>query len=171
MCCIIYCAFHKHANSKVLKAPSQLCFSLPSIIITITSNEPWNTQTHKMDRNPPITNHKPWPFEPVIVKFCFLRGLLKMIDVSEKNAIVKAAFELQNSHVCEKCSYQIKCTTWTPVNVRWLQPEGGNRVRMKRLCLSVLIFQGKVAPRGGTPIHYLYGYVPPKGVMILKLLI
>ena len=57
-----------------------------------------------------------------------------MIDGSEKNAIVKAAFELQNSHVCEKCSYQIKCTTWTPVNVR-----------MKRLCLSGLIFQGKVA--------------------------
>ena len=24
---------------------------------------------------------------------------------------------------------------------------------------------------GGTPIHYLYGYVPPKGVVILKLLI
>ena len=23
----------------------------------------------------------------------------------------------------------------------------------------------------GTPIHYLYGYVPPKGVVILKLLI
>ena len=23
---------------------------------------------------------------------------------------------------------------------------------------------------GGTPIHYLYGYVPPKGVVILKLL-
>ena len=35
-----YCAFHKHANSKVQKAPSQLRFSLPSIIITITSNEP-----------------------------------------------------------------------------------------------------------------------------------
>ena len=27
------------------------------------------------------------------------------------------------------------------------------------------------APRGGTPIHYIYGYVPPKGVVILKLLI
>ena len=26
-------------------------------------------------------------------------------------------------------------------------------------------------PGGGTPIHYLYGYVPPKGVVILKLLI
>ena len=24
---------------------------------------------------------------------------------------------------------------------------------------------------GGTPIHYLYGYVPPNGVVILKLLI
>ena len=35
-----YCAFHKHANSKVQTPPSQLRFSLPSIIITITSNEP-----------------------------------------------------------------------------------------------------------------------------------
>ena len=25
-------------------------------------------------------------------------------------------------------------------------------------------------PGGGTPIHYLYGYVPPNGVVILKLL-
>ena len=33
--------------------------------ITITSNEPWNTETTKMDRNPPIKNHKPWPFEPL----------------------------------------------------------------------------------------------------------
>ena len=62
---IYYCAFHKHANSKIQKPPSQLRFSLPSIIITITSNEPWNTETHKTDRNPPITDHKPWPFEPV----------------------------------------------------------------------------------------------------------
>ena len=60
-----YCPFHKHENSKVQKPPSQLRFSLPSIIITITSNEPSNTETHKTDRNPPITNHKPWPFEPV----------------------------------------------------------------------------------------------------------
>ena len=35
-----YCAFHKHANSKVQKSLSQLRFSLPSIIINITSNEP-----------------------------------------------------------------------------------------------------------------------------------
>ena len=33
-------AFHKHANSKIQKPPSQLRFSLPSNIITITSNEP-----------------------------------------------------------------------------------------------------------------------------------
>ena len=82
-----YCTFHKHVNSKVQKLPSQLHFLLPSIIITITSNDPWNTETHKTDRNPPITNHKPWPFEPVKVKFCFLRGLLRWLTAA-KNAIV-----------------------------------------------------------------------------------
>ena len=60
-----YCAFHKHADSKVQKPPSQLRFSLPSIIITITSNGPWNTETHKTNRNPPITNQKPWPAKTV----------------------------------------------------------------------------------------------------------
>ena len=84
---VFYCAFHKHANSKVQKAPSQSRFSLPSIIITITSNEPSNTETHKTDRNPPTTNHKPWPFEPVKVKFCFLRGPLRWLTAA-KNAIV-----------------------------------------------------------------------------------
>ena len=87
MICLFYSAFHKHANSEVQKLSSQLCFSLPSIIITITSNEPWNTETHKTDRNPPITNHKPWPFEPVKVKFCFLRGPLRWLTAA-KNAIV-----------------------------------------------------------------------------------
>ena len=71
---VYYCAFHKHANSKVQKPPSQLRFSLPPIIMTITSNEPWNKGTHKTDRNPPITDHKSWAFEPVKVNFCFLRG-------------------------------------------------------------------------------------------------
>ena len=82
-----YCAFHKHANSKVQKPRSQLRFWLPSIIITITSNEPWNTETHKTERNPPIKNQKPWPFEPVKVKFCFLRGPLRWLTAA-KNAIV-----------------------------------------------------------------------------------
>ena len=84
---IYYCACHKHANSKVQKPPSQLRFSLPSFIITITSNEPGNTETHKTDRNPPVTNHKPWPFEPVKVKFCFLRGPWRWLTAA-KNAIV-----------------------------------------------------------------------------------
>ena len=53
----------------------------------ITSNEPWNTETHKRDRNPSITHHKPWPFEPVRVKFCFLRGSLRWLT-AVKNAIV-----------------------------------------------------------------------------------
>ena len=53
---LLYCAFHKHANSKVQKPPSQLRFSLPSIIITIISNEPWNTETQNGSTS---TNHKP----------------------------------------------------------------------------------------------------------------
>ena len=44
-----------HTNSKVQKLPSQLRFSLPSIIITIVKS---NRETHKTDRNLPITNHK-----------------------------------------------------------------------------------------------------------------
>ena len=82
-----YCAFHKHGNSKVQKPPSQLRFSLPSIIITITSNEPWNTETQKKGRNPSVTDHKPWPFELVEVKFCFLSGPPRWLTAS-KNANV-----------------------------------------------------------------------------------
>ena len=93
---LYYCAFHKHANSEVQKPPSQSHFSLPSIIITIISNEPWNTETHKRDRNPPITHHKPWPFEPVKVKFCFLRGSLRWLT-AVKNAIVSW---LLNFRIC-----------------------------------------------------------------------
>ena len=37
--------------------------------------------------------------------------------------------------------------------------------------LRVRIHGARVYPGGGTPIHYLYGYVPPNGVVILKLLI
>ena len=45
----------------------------------ITSNESWNTETHKTDRNPPITNHKQWPFEHVEENFRFLRGPLRWL--------------------------------------------------------------------------------------------
>ena len=72
-------AFQKHTHSEAQKPPSQLRFSLPLIVITITSNEPWNTETHETDRNPPITNQKPWTFEPVEVNFCFLRGPLRWL--------------------------------------------------------------------------------------------
>ena len=82
-----YYTFHKHANSKVQRPPSQLLFSLPSIIITIISNEPWNTETQNGSKP---TNHKSktmTPFEPVKVKFCFLRGPFRWLTAA-KNAIV-----------------------------------------------------------------------------------
>ena len=64
-CTARYCAFHIQATFKIQKPPSQLGFSLPSIIITIKSNEPQNTETHKTDRDPLITDHKVRPLEPV----------------------------------------------------------------------------------------------------------
>ena len=63
--------------------PSQLHFSLPSIITTITSNEPWNTGTHKTDRK--FTNHQSqaMTFWTCWSKFLFPERSTKMIDGSE----------------------------------------------------------------------------------------
>ena len=82
-----YCAFQNYANTEVQKLPSQLRFSPPSIIITMTSNEPWNKETPKTDRKPSITNHKPWPFELVEVKFCFLRGPLRWLTTAKNSNV------------------------------------------------------------------------------------
>ena len=65
----------------------------------------------------------------------------------------------------------VKCTTTA------LEPEKGYTKRGNKVEMNVT---GHESPRprgtyqsrgGGTPIHYLYGYVPPNGVVILKLLI
>ena len=114
----LYCAFHKHANSKVQTPPSQLCLSLPSIIITITRNEPWNRETHRTDRNPQITNHdllSPWS------KVLFPNRSVKMIDSSE-NRNRRLGSELQNSHVCEKCHPNLRSTVYMKTHyfsTRW----------------------------------------------------
>ena len=114
----VNCAFHKHANSKIQKPPSQLRFSLPSNIITITSNEPWNTETHKTDRNPPITDHKPWPFEPVKATFCFLRGPLRWLTAA-KNANVSWFL---NFRVCVFMKSAVS-STYTANGKRQIQAE------------------------------------------------
>ena len=105
------CAFQKHAKTEVQKPPSQLRFSLPSIIITITSNEPWNTETHTTDRNPPITNHNSWPFEPVKVNFCFQRGPLRWLTAT-KNASVSW---LLNFKICVFMKSAVICKPLWPL--------------------------------------------------------
>ena len=81
---ISYCAFHKHANSDVQKPASQFRFSLPSFIITITSNEPWNTETHKTDRNPLITDQS----QIAEIKFCFLKAPLRWLTAAKTQTSV-----------------------------------------------------------------------------------
>ena len=65
-----------------------------SCVITMTSNQPWKTEIHKTDRSPPITVHKPWPFEPVEVKFCFRRGSLRWLTEA-KNPNVSGLFNFR----------------------------------------------------------------------------
>ena len=98
------CTFHEHVNSKVQKLPSQLRFSLPSIIITSTSNEPWNRNTQNRLKS---TNHKSqtWPLEPVKVKFCFLRDPLRWLTAA-KNAIVSW---LLNFKICMLVKSAVIC--------------------------------------------------------------
>ena len=76
------------------------------VTIMITSNEPWNKETLKLDRNPPITNHKPLPFEPIEINFSFLRGLLKWLTAA-KNANVSG---LLNFRICMFLKSVVKFT-------------------------------------------------------------
>ena len=104
----LYCAFHKHANSKVQKPFSQLRFFTA---VNHNYDHKQRTSKHKTDRNPPIANHRPWPIERVDVQFCFLRlRSVKMIDGSEKRNH-QLAFELQSSHVwSSKASWWLRFT-------------------------------------------------------------
>ena len=54
------------------------------------------------------------------------------------------------------------------VNVVAMSPSNNRRLSVQLLLKDR---PAGVVTQGGTPIHYLYGYVPPNGVVILKLLI
>ena len=81
-------------------------FSLPSIIIRMTSNEPWNTNTQNGSKS---TYHKSQTMTFWIrwSKLLFPKSPAKMIDGSEKRKR-QLAFERQNSGVYEKRSESIK---------------------------------------------------------------
>ena len=89
-----------------LRLRSQLRFSLPSIIITITSNEPWNTESTKRIE---IRQSQTMTFWTRWSKLLFPKRCAKMIDGSEKRKR-QLAFELQNSSVYENrsnfCDFQ-----------------------------------------------------------------
>ena len=64
----------------------QLRFLLPSII-QCNYDHKQQTLKHRntqMDQTPPISNHKPWPIEPVEVNFCLLRGLLRWSTAAKR---------------------------------------------------------------------------------------
>ena len=61
---------------------------------TITKQRTLKHETNKTDRNPPITNHKPWPFELVQVNMCFLRGPLRWLTEQK----MQNSFEVCKTH-------------------------------------------------------------------------
>ena len=117
-----YCAFQKHANSEAHNYVFCCCQSYN--VIMITSNKLWNTETHKMDQNPPISNHKPWPIEPIEVNFCFLRGLLRW-STAVKKANVSWLLNFRIWMFMKSTVNQI-CSLFVPqmlhLYIRWLIP-------------------------------------------------
>ena len=85
-------------NCEAQKPPSQLRFSLPLIVITITSDEPWNTEPHKTDRKSQVMT-----FSTHRRNLVFPKRSAKMIGSSVKRKR-QLAFERQNSCVYEKHS-------------------------------------------------------------------
>ena len=82
----LFTALFKNTRSPKFKSQLTIVFLLPSIIIMITSNYPWNSETHKVDRNPitAFRNHKPCHFELVEVSFCFLRDTERRFTAAKK---------------------------------------------------------------------------------------
>ena len=79
-----------------------LGFSLLSIKIMATANEPWNTKNQNGLKS---TNHdqQTWPFDPAEVSFCFPRGLLRWLTAA-KNVNRGLRVEFQSSHDIENCN-------------------------------------------------------------------
>ena len=61
---------------------------------TITKQRTLKHETNKTDRNPPITNHKPWPFELMPVNMYVLRGPLRWLTEQKKPKFLQS---LQNT--------------------------------------------------------------------------
>ena len=115
----------KHANSEVQKPPSQLLFSLPSIMITLPKH--W-TLKHKFiqDRLKSTNhNHKPWLFEPIKVKFCFLRCPLRWLTPA-KNANVSWLLNF-GIRVFLKSAITRHRLAALNVLIVWLFPGGGGK--------------------------------------------
>ena len=97
----------KSANFTIVSSPASTCM--------ITSSEPY-TEAHKMNRNPPITNHKLWTFELIKVNSCFLRGPQRWLTEAKNTNISW----LLNFRVCMFLKRAVPFQ-WA----QWLEPSQG----------------------------------------------
>ena len=79
---------------KVRKNASKLNSSIIARNRTITKQRTLQRETNETDRNPLITNHKPWFFELVPINICFLRGSLRWLTEQKNPKFLRS---LQNT--------------------------------------------------------------------------
>ena len=88
---IHYCAFVKNTGTLKFKSCLYNCCCVFVCHQSLLQSQATHLKTWKhkkwMDIHHAVTNHKPWPFEPIEVNFCFLRGLLRWLT-AVKNANV-----------------------------------------------------------------------------------
>ena len=149
----------------------------------------WDWRNRPVEQEPSVSSWSPYmkylpfflaqplPIVPEVEKIFYdLRGRGKGgTDQNLSFSIHRKKFPTQgrgnsigipkNLYVCHfRC---FPCLTRSPLE--FLKPTPN------LLNLKLLVSLKNLAPPrgggGGTPIHYVYGYVPPKGVVILKLLI
>ena len=106
-CFISYCAFHKHANSKVQKPPSQLRFSLPSIIREFKIPR-LRTKTTLKHNQSHVTVH----FSRVVLRLRWVVELFRVVATREN--ILLAFYCFGNSRISSflKKNFQFTCFKW-----------------------------------------------------------
>ena len=127
-------------NSEAQKPPSPLRFSLPFIIIiTITSNEPSNAETHKTDRNPPIRNHK--RKTQTSVGLWNMKSAVMYAVVREFLMILSDIFLTRWSKCTNQCdvlvwTYREQCVHFTLSDISWR----GSKCTNHRKTISIACF-------------------------------
>ena len=118
----------------------QNTFSLPSIIIMVTANEPWKTDKQNGWKSI-YHNWQVWPFDPVKANFCFLRGPLGWLTAAKTYFVIAVNL----SRVCMFLKIAINSLTLFFLAELW-RPVGANPHPYRNLDKSKKTIHGNWKP-------------------------